>query len=294
MDLSHETQALLNGQATRVSGNGADFKIHYWGVNPRHFSNPVHKHSFFEICYVLEGEGEYSEKGIDYPLRPGAHFCSRPGVHHQIRSRDGMYLLYVAFEPEEHSSTDEAYESYRALAEKGETCVYDDGDLPASLLWKCLLLREDRRSLSPGALLAAAGALLLSFPGLFGSEEARAPSRSREIGSADVLLRQAKLYIRDNLSRPLSLREIAGNLNVSERHLSRLFSRGIGENFTNYVRGERIRRAAGLLAGSDLPIKGIAEETGFSSVHYFTRVFLREKKLTPGQFRRKHAGLAQR
>ncbi|OXS61832.1 hypothetical protein B1A99_04280 [Cohnella sp. CIP 111063] len=290
MELGNETQALLNELAANVrTGNGTDLKIHYWGVNPRHLSNSVHRHSFFEICYVLEGEGEYSERGVDYPLRAGTHFCSRPGIDHQIRSLEGMYLLYVAFEADERGSRDAAIEPFHALAGYGEACVHDDeGNLPSSLLWKSLLLREEGRGrLSPDALRAAAGALLLSFPGLFGSE---ASSPARSSGSSDVLLRQAKLYIRDNLSRDLSLREIAGNLNVSERHLSRLFSGGIWENFTNYVRSERVRRAAELLAGSDLAIKEIAEATGFSSVHYFTRVFIREKGVAPGQFRRKHAG----
>ncbi|RED51953.1 helix-turn-helix domain-containing protein [Cohnella phaseoli] len=289
MDIANETQALLNEQAAKVvTGNGAEFKVHYWDVVPRHYNNPVHKHSFFEICYVLEGEGEYSENGIDYPLRAGTHFCSRPGIEHQIRSQDGMYLIYVAFEPDERSSRREAVETFRSLASSGETCVYDDGSLPSSLLWKSLMLREDGRNrLSPNALQAATGALLLSFPSLFSSET---PAPARFTGSADVLLRQAKLYIRDNLSRDLSLREIAAYLNVSERHLSRLFSGGIRENFTNYVRGERVRRAAELLAESDLAIKEIAEATGFSSVHYFTRVFLREKKLPPGHFRRKYGG----
>ncbi|XID92681.1 cupin domain-containing protein [Paenibacillaceae bacterium WGS1546] len=190
MELGNETQALLNEQATKVTaGNGAEFKIHYWGVNPRHFGNSVHRHSFFEICFVLDGEGEYSERGNDYPLRPGTHFCSRPGIDHQIRSRDGKYLLYVAFEPDERGSRDDAIEAFHALAGNGETCVYDDaGIMPASMLWKSLMLREGGRGrLSPDALRAVAGALLLSFPGLFGNE---APAPARAAGSADVLLRQ--------------------------------------------------------------------------------------------------------
>ncbi|MNR24953.1 Multiple antibiotic resistance protein MarA [compost metagenome] len=100
-------------------------------------------------------------------------------------------------------------------------------------------------------------------------------------------MKRAKLYIRDNLAQALQLKDVANYLNVSERHLSRLFSEGIHESFTNYIRGERIRQAAHLLLSSDLPIKEIAEMTGFSSVHYFTRTFLLEKKIPPGRFRQK-------
>src|SRR5690606_6535815 len=100
------------------------------------------------------------------------------------------------------------------------------------------------------------------------------------------LLQQAKLYIRDNLSQSLSLRHVANYLNVSERHLSRLFAEGIHESFTDFIRSERIRQAAHLLQTTERAIKDIAEATGFSTVHYFSRVFAEVMKLPPGEFRK--------
>ncbi|TFE29448.1 AraC family transcriptional regulator [Cohnella luojiensis] len=284
MYLCKETQSMLNDQALLLSGAGAAFKVHYWGIVPRLYDNPVHRHSFFEICFVMDGEGEYTDHGIDYPLRKGTHFCSKPGVTHQIRSRNGLFLLYVAFDIDESLSQESIVEAFHALAEHGEVCVTGEDDCPSELLWKTLLLHENRTgNLPTPAVLSVAHALLLSFLNLFGNHEPSAAARQ----DSTFLLRQAKLYIRDNLSEPLTLRDIAGYLNVSERHLSRLFSTGIHENFTNFVRDERIRKAAGLLASSDLSIKEISEATGFSSVHYFTRVFTQQKELPPGHFRRK-------
>lgn len=271
---------MLNEQALLLDGEGAGFTIHYWGVIPQLFDNPVHKHSFFEVCYVMNGEGEYTDNGTTYPLREGTHFCSKPGVTHQIRTKEGLFLVYVAFELDETRSQDRYVDAFRAIAEQGTACIPDGNETPTAHLWKALLLTE-KGNLPPPAVASVARALLLSFLSLFGNREPSASSR----GDSAVIVRQAKLYIRDNLSRPLNLRDIARYLNVSERHLSRLFSAGIYENFTNYIRDERIRKAAGLLKASELSIKEIAEATGFSSVHYFTRIFTRIKHFSPGRYR---------
>ncbi|NEW04798.1 AraC family transcriptional regulator [Paenibacillus sp. SYP-B3998] len=259
--------------------------MHYWGIVPRLFDNPIHKHSFFEVCYVLEGEGEYTDMGISYSLQAGTHFCSRPGVSHQIRTQEGLFLLYVAFEVDETQSKDTLCDAFRQLAENIESCVRQDAHNPTALLWKSLLLQEGATGNLPAvAIPTLAYTLLLSFLTLFGSRQ-REPSTHRK--RPNSLLQQAKLYIRDNLSQPLSLQHVAEYLHVSERHLSRLFSSGIHESYTDFIRSERIRQATHLLLTSNLSIKEISEVVGFSSVHYFSRLFMEVKKLPPGKFRKR-------
>ncbi|MBO9606061.1 MAG: helix-turn-helix domain-containing protein [Paenibacillaceae bacterium] len=283
-----ESEKRLHELAMLPGQPGAGFRVHYWGVNPRLQSNPVHRHSFFEICYVLGGEGEYTDDGVEFELRQGVQFCSRPGITHQIRTKKGLTLLYAAFEPDEATTEEGLLEAWRELADKGRVLAADSGGTASALLWESLLLREDDRGNLPDAAVATtACALLLSILALFGERERRAASGQRQDGA---LLRRAKLYVRDNLSEPLSLGDVAAYLNVSERHLSRLFGAGIRESFTDYIRGERVRQAAKLLLETDLPIKEVAEATGFSSVHYFTRTFARDMAMPPGQFRRKHRG----
>lgn len=281
--LCKETRSLLNEVATVIHGPSACFKIQYWGVDPCLFDNQPHKHSFFEICYVISGEGEYTEEGILYPLRAGTHFCSRPGIKHQIRTQKGLFILFVAFELDETQSEDTMRDAFQNLAEHAEVCLYDGDHHPTALLWKSLLIREGHGSLPVAAVPTLAYTLLVSFLSLFGKETGK-PIVHRK--NTNILLQRAKLYIRDNLSQPLHLSDVAGYLNVSERHLSRLFSEGIHETYTDFIRSERIRQAAHLLLTSELSINEIAEVTGFSSVHYFTHTFKQEKKLPPGKFRK--------
>lgn len=279
-----ETYAMLNEALTVVHGAEAVFKVHYWGVDPCLYDNQPHKHSFFEICYILDGEGEYAEEGAVYPLRGGTLFCSRPGITHQIRTETGLNIVFIAFEIDESLSEDAIREAYHDLAAQGDVVLYEANDQPTVQLWLSLLIREGHGSLPYAAIHSVAYALLVSFPAVFGTLTKSPVVRHK---STNVLMRRAKLYIRDNLSQSLQLKDVAHYLSVSERHLSRLFSEGIHESFTNFIRSERIRQASYFLLNSDLPIKEIAERTGFSSVHYFSRTFQMEKKQPPGQFRQR-------
>src|SRR2546428_12708956 len=86
---------ILNETAVDLHGSELSFKVHYWGAMPEHFDNPEHRHSFFEICYILSGEGSYLESGEEYPLSQGTLLCSRPGKWHQIKSEAGIELYFV-------------------------------------------------------------------------------------------------------------------------------------------------------------------------------------------------------
>ncbi|WP_219835637.1 AraC family transcriptional regulator [Paenibacillus sp. R14(2021)] len=285
MFLWNETATWLNQNALRLKTDGAAFTVHYWGVQDRMMSNFLHKHSFLEICYVLGGQGTYLDDGKLYPLSKGSLFCSRPGITHYIESHPELAILYVAFELDESDSSEAMRTAFQALAET-DTCIVQDGDeLAAAQLWRALIRRSgDEASLPEAVLLHIAVSLLLSLPAVFGKPLPRqwtAPKRS-----SIALLKQAKLFITDNLSDDdLSLDKVAAQINISARHLSRLFASNVNESYTNYVRKQRIRRAAELLRYSERTIKEISELTGFGSVHYFTRTFSSLMKTTPARFR---------
>lgn len=284
MDALRETERRLNRSALLLPGPEVTFRVHYWGGNGNHYNNPVHKHSFFEACYVLGGEGDYEENGTVFPLRAGTLFFSRPGIVHQIRSEIGLALLYVAFEVDEANSIAVETERFRKLARDAESCIFDAGDAPTATLWRSLIVSDRPQwRLSDEAVVSAAHALLRSFADLFSPPQAAETTPAGR--SSDLLLSRAKLYIRDNLDRPISLSQVAAYLNVSERHLSRLFTANVGESFNGYVRRMRIQQAAYLLRHTDMAIKDIAERTGFGTVHSFTRAFARETGLPPGRYR---------
>ena len=282
--------SVMNRTLNRIEKPDLAVQIHYWGFMPRHFDNTEHKHSFFEACYVLTGYGSYIEENTEFPLQPGTLFLSRPGIQHRILSKEGLALCYVAFEPEEPACSDLYAAAFGLLAEQGIPVLQEGADQTTGLLWLSLLSLFNPSSTGincpPPVLHSMAASLILSIlsahgPGFY--KESGGTVKHEEGAS---MIHQAELFIKDNLSEPLSLERVAGHLHITTRHLTRLFRNFGHQSFVHYVQEQRVQKAKNLLLNTDHQIKQIATLCGFESVHYFTRVFTSKLGVTPARFRR--------
>ncbi|NYE05860.1 AraC-like DNA-binding protein/mannose-6-phosphate isomerase-like protein (cupin superfamily) [Bacillus niacini] len=275
---------LLNQHAVYIKGTEGSLYLHYWGGDKTLKSNMLHKHSFFEVCYIVSGTGIYLENGKEYPLSKGTLFISRPHIKHQIISQNDLYILFVAFEPIYAESTDKGQELFQLLSTVEPFLIKDEEDLFIEMMWKMLILQaQQSTNFIHDTIISTSGSLIFSLAEHFIKENHNDKDIKNQPLSTTHIHR-AKLYIRDNLSQPLRLKDVADNLRISSRHLSRLFTEELGVTFTQYVRNERINLATILLTTTDLSIKSIASETGFDTVHYFTTVFKEIIGVTPGEF----------
>ncbi|GGH36262.1 AraC family transcriptional regulator [Paenibacillus segetis] len=279
--------ALLNQHITQIAGEQVSFRIHYWGFMPSHYNNSLHRHSFFEICYVLEGCGEYSDNGVDYLLQEGILFCSRPGIWHQIRSEQGLTLFFVAFEIDESRTSENYSRNFRSLIHRGKIVAESKDASISAQIWQTIFsMAESKHPISKDMLQHLVLSLLLSFLHGFSPLPDSSVNSLDEDTAEHRLLKRAKLYIEDNLSSPLRIEHVSQELGISSRHLSRLFHSQLGQTFVHYVQEHRVQRAKEWLLNSDIAIKDIAKRAGFDSVHYFTRVFTKMLGVAPAKFRK--------
>jgi AraC-like DNA-binding protein len=87
---------------------------------------------------------------------------------------------------------------------------------------------------------------------------------------------------------------LAREFGIDPAHLGRLMRRATGLGFREWSLGIRMRLAVRALAESDLPVKIVALESGFTSTAQFDRGFRRLFGMTPGEFRRFVCGRARR
>ncbi|MBQ0040357.1 MAG: AraC family transcriptional regulator [Treponema sp.] len=92
-------------------------------------------------------------------------------------------------------------------------------------------------------------------------------------------------YIDQNMSRNYSLEDVAASVGVSPFYMSKLFKEEMGETFINYVTDRRLDRTKKLLLETDLSIKEIAGQTGYSDQNYFSRQFKNKFGISPTDFR---------
>lgn len=101
-------------------------------------------------------------------------------------------------------------------------------------------------------------------------------------------LREAVLYIHQNLKRTITLADLGRAAGVSPQHVIRLFRTGLGTTPLQYVNRLKIQYAKHLIQFSpSLSMKEIGYELGFENPHYFSRLFTKLAGESPRRFRRR-------
>lgn len=94
-------------------------------------------------------------------------------------------------------------------------------------------------------------------------------------------------FINEQYARPVTLREVARLVHMSDGAFSRFFRAHMGKTFPAFVNALRIGRACRLLAETEMSVTEIALSCGYQNLSNFNRQFARLKKTTPRSFRRR-------
>ena len=110
---------------------------------------------------------------------------------------------------------------------------------------------------------------------------------SKRVGNLDQrTLRLALEYIDANLTKNISVEQIAKAVGLSKYHFSRLFKQAMNQTPYQFVLRRRLDIAKTLLEKNSLTITQIAHQLGFADQSHFTRLFRKQFGLTPRQYSR--------
>ena len=98
-------------------------------------------------------------------------------------------------------------------------------------------------------------------------------------------LRKAERFIRENFTRKISLKEIAGVSGLSAPYFSTIFKDEMGENLSNYLNRLRIEKASAMLRESDVPVCEISSICGFEDQSWFSKIFKNYTGISPCKYR---------
>ena len=100
-------------------------------------------------------------------------------------------------------------------------------------------------------------------------------------------MERAQNFIRTNLTKNITLDEIASNSNVSKYHLCKIFNELLGISPIEYVSQAKINLAETMLLTTNHSVSTIAELLSYSSAASFINAFRTRKNITPDKYRKK-------
>lgn len=100
-------------------------------------------------------------------------------------------------------------------------------------------------------------------------------------------LKRVLALMEARLADPPTAEELAGEINVSRRHIFRAFKQSTGKTPSAYMADLRLKRALDLLRATDRSATEIALECGFASSSHFAYAFKRVHGAGPSEYRRR-------
>ena len=111
--------------------------------------------------------------------------------------------------------------------------------------------------------------------------DGRSMPQNREV----ELAHEFESFCQENFLTHFTIKEIAGEMHVSAKHLSETVKRVTGKRALDILNGYRLRNAKALLSQTSLTSRQIAYELNFENPDYFFTFFKKSTGLTPLQFR---------
>lgn len=93
-------------------------------------------------------------------------------------------------------------------------------------------------------------------------------------------------FIHSHYADQISLADIANFAHVSNNSCMQIFKNGIRQSPVSYLIQYRLKKAAELLANTEMKVAVISEECGFHDVPYFYRKFKEIYRISPIEYRK--------
>ena len=101
-----------------------------------------------------------------------------------------------------------------------------------------------------------------------------------------LVIRRTKSLIHEFYARGITLDEIAEKLNVTPEYLGSQFHKEVGVTFSTYMKEYRIQKAKKLLIGTNLKLYEVAEQVGYATPKYFSKIFKEVTGQFPAEYRK--------
>jgi two-component system response regulator YesN len=110
--------------------------------------------------------------------------------------------------------------------------------------------------------------------------------RRRHEQDADRPVRQAKEYIQNHFSEPITLEEVSSYVGLNPAYFSVLFKKTEGEGFAKYLIHLRMEQAKIFLRETNEPVAAVCRKVGYNDVKHFTRTFEKDTGVRPSTYRK--------
>ncbi len=255
------------------------------------YSFAHHLHSSIEIYRILSGECCMTVGSVTIQCRRGDFILILPNVLHSfyLNSDSDCTFIHIHFDPAMFS----------------HIILEDNGVCPTSLIHALLFSSRFYYRIPADSVLDCTLNKLLELQSAHSEHFANAEINILLISMMLHLLNQNSAdqltfsshqnsyvaytlnYIEKKYMTKIRQTDIASQLQISVRYLSRLFKDYMGIPLSSYINIYRINRSIELMQETDLTLTEIALAVGFSNAQHYSKTFINIINEPPSQYRKR-------
>ena len=254
---------------------------------------PVHWHEFYELAFIVSGEGTHVLNGTPRPLARGLGFLLSPADFHAVVPKPGDTIRLYNIIFTRQFLRDELYALlFDAPCEFQHQ--FKEAEI-AELSDQCERLWDESLRPSFGSEFIIRGTLerLLIDLARRCRTESPAPAAFRPQPGHPAVSKAIR-YIERHFRDAITLGDVAAYAGLSAGHFSESFRKAVGTTFQSFLQRLRLEFAASLLSATDLPVTEICFASGFNTVTHFEKAFKSRFALSPSAYRKRQSAAAEK
>lgn len=234
-----------------------------------------HKHDYYQIYYVISGEGDFIVGNESVKMGRGMYLFTRPNDIHGISSTrdvDGnplrmLEVKYVVFDNELEESLNQI------------PIVCQGTDNIEEMLG--LVFKEGIDTL-PWYLEIATHTFIAVLYYMIRFQKIELSTNPKKSKVVD----QIKENIQENYRNEISLDHLAKFVGHSKNYICKTFKENTSMTINLYLNKVRIDKAAELLLNTDCDVAEIGRKVGYNNIFHFIKTFKKIVGTSPGNFRK--------
>lgn len=244
-------------------------------------------HEAWEFIYVQSGEVVVETDDYTQVLSKGQAFMHKPWEFHRIKANNTTcHTLFISFSVDHD---EELYQIAGIPLQPNNTqkqYIYDiiDNGIVLFAGKNYVPPRKEGESEEFATNQTVKNLIELLLIGCIRNLENKAQKNSSSTQGEQAIVSYTIDFLNENLTKKLSLKDIANNLGYSVSHISNIFKKSMNVSLINYYIKLRIMRAHELIAEGKMSMKEISEYLDFDSVQYFSTQFKKITGITPTQY----------
>lgn len=244
---------------------------------PHHYVERKHGLAQTILLYCPEGRGWLELEGRGFGLEPGHIAIIPPNTTHIYHAdpTDPWSLFWIHFDGPQCSLV---CDSLGVNVNTPLLYVADTNMMRQAFeeVYACLNYNH-----SDAGLLAMTSELMC----LLSRIKLNSSTPHRERQAQEDRIQESIRFMEKHLDMPIPLKDLAARAGQSVPHYSKLFRERTDQSPMAYFIQLKIRKACDLLYQTDLTIREIGEQLGYSDPYYFSRIFKKIQGIAPAKYR---------